>query len=304
MAGSTRAAGFGSLTMVSEWGCCCFPILSFLHVPGRMSEPLWLMMGTAFTFRAPEVIEAAPGQPATPQSLLLLTAKHTLTPWDYTKDASQLKIPKEYQKLRFVIGRVYQTDAHGRAVAKNATNARFVAHHPSLDVALLAVDVTSRAAQQCARVNSWGATLGLPNRTLSLCENLYPAGSDGLLIGYRGIGRLGELDTLDPSVLQRLSPHERDALLKDMQNVEGKQTQVTTTISILDPQGMCKGVGDLATCYHGMSGGPLLTTDGKCAGVLYGHHPDAPGCIGYTPCASFEDWLKEEVQRYTKRCVL
>lgn len=300
-AAAAAAAGAGALAVASQRSGCCFPILSFLHVPGKMAKPLWLMMGTAFTFQTHEMVEAACGQPAA-QSSLLLTAKHSFSPWGYTKDASQLKIPKEYQKLRFVIGRAYRTDADGRAVATDAVGLRLLAQHPIHDVALLGVDAPSWKLLQCATDDSPARPLDLAHAALPLCKEPYPAASDGLLIGFRGVGRLGELDTLDPSVLQRLPPHERDALLKDLQDVEGKQRRATTTVSILDARGMCKGVGDLATCYHGMSGGPLVTTTGQCAGVLYGHHPDAPGCIGYTPCADFAGWLEEEVQRYTKRC--
>ncbi|AYU82315.1 hypothetical protein, conserved [Leishmania donovani] len=301
--GAAAVGGAGVLAAASQWRGCCYPILTFLHVPGKMTKPLWLMMGTAFTFRTHEMVEATYGQPAAPSSLLL-TAKHSFSPWDYTKDASQLKIPKEYQKPRFVIGRVYRTDADGRAVAADAVGLRLLAHHPIHDVALLAVDAASLKLLQCATYDSPAHALDLAHEALPLCKEPYPAASDGLLIGFRGAGRLGELDTLDPSVLQRLPPHEREALIKDLQDVEGKQRRATTTVSVLDARGMCKGVGDLATCYHGMSGGPLVTTNGQCAGVLYGHHPDAPGCIGYTPCADFAGWLEEEVQRYRKRCDL
>ncbi|CAJ1035696.1 hypothetical protein Q4I30_007215 [Leishmania utingensis] len=299
--GNGTAVGTGALATASLRRGCCVPILSFLHVPGKMLKPLWLMMGTAFRFRTPRMIEAASGKPAASPSVLLLTAKHSFAPWNYTKDASQLKIPQEYQKARFVICRMYRTDEDGRAVATDAVSLRLLAQHPSLDVALLAVDAASWKAPHRATAEAPTHTLDLAPESLLLCKELYPAASDGLLIGFRGVGRLGELDTLDPSVLQRLPPHERDALLKEMQDVEGKQIRATATVSVLDAQGMCKGVGDLATCYHGMSGSPLVTTAGQCAGVLYGHHPDAPGCIGYTPCADFADWLENEVQLYTKR---
>ncbi|GET92069.1 hypothetical protein, conserved [Leishmania tarentolae] len=301
MAEGAAAAGAGALAIASQRCGCCFPILSFLHVPGKMSKPLWLMMGTAFTFQTHETVEAACRQPKA-RPALLLTSKHSFSPWDYTKDTSQLKIPKEYQKLRFVIGRAYRTDSDRKAVAADPVDLRLLSLHPIHDVALLAVDDTSRKPRQCATDDSLTPTFDLTHEALPLCTEPYPAASDGLLIGFRGVGRLGELDTLDPSVLQRLPPVERDALLRDLQDVEGKQTQATTTVSVLDARGMCKGVGDLATCYHGMSGGPLVTTTGQCAGVLYGHHPNAPGCIGYTPCADFAGWLQEEVQRYTKGC--
>ncbi|KAG5469597.1 hypothetical protein LSCM1_02828 [Leishmania martiniquensis] len=287
--------------VASQWYGCCFPILTFLHVPGKMSKPLWLMMGTAFTFRIPGMAEPARGQPEAMMPPLLLAAKHSFAPWDYTKDASQLKIPDEYRKLRFVVSRMYRTDAGGRAVAADAASLRLLSQHPSQDVALLVADGVRWTAPHCANTESPTCTSAWSYGPLPLRQEPYPATSDGLLIGFRGLGTLGELDTLDPSVLQRLPSQERDALLRNLQDVEGKQMRTTTTVSVLDARGMCKGVGDLATCYHGMSGGPLITTAGECAGVLYGHHPDAPGCIGYTPCAYFSGWLEEEIQRYTKR---
>lgn len=257
-----------------------------------MSQPLWLMMGTAFRFQTPAMARAA-----APPPTLLLTAKHTFAPWDFAKDASQLKIPKEFQKLRFVIGRLYSTDDAGNAVGASAVGLRLLAQHPNLDVALLAVE-----AQTPSRATAGPSAAQLfADEPLRLCAAPYAAGSDGIFVGFRGLGRLGELDTLDPSLLQRLPPHERDALLKELQSVEGKQTRATTSVAVLDAKGLCRGVGDLATCYHGMSGCPLLTTSGECAGVLYGHHPDAPGCVGYTPCPDFSQWLDGEVERVMQR---
>lgn len=279
-----------------------------------MSKPLWLMMGTAFPIQT-SAADAAAATVAPPQ--LLLTAKHTFAPWDYAKDASQLKIPEDYRKLRFVVGKMYRTDEDGRSMASEKVNLRLVSQHPNLDVAVLAVDAkkdpdtqgsgggTARAGSASSAGSSTSTTVApvanLFDSPLALCSTRYPAASEGRIIGYRGRGRLGELDTLDPSLLQRLPAEEREALLKNLQDIEGKQLQASTTVTILDEKGMCKGTGDMAACYHGMSGGPLLTASGCCAGILYGHHPDAPGCLGYTPCADFADWLAGVVQRVAQR---
>lgn len=280
-------AGVVVSATAAPWVGRCFPIVSFLHVPGKMSTPLWLMIGTAFPFQAQ--LDGQPLAAGAPQ--LLLTAKHTFAPWDYAKDASQLKIPQDYRKLRYVVGRMYRPSSEGQAVAADRVGLRLLSQHPTLDVAVLAVEGAGREATPTS------APPVVFDAPLTLSTSRLPAASPGLILGYRGVGRLGEMDTLDASLLQRLPPAERDALLKELQDVEGKQVRAQTTVSILDEKGMCKGVGDQDRCFHGMSGGPLLTASGACAGVLYGHHPDAPGCLGYTPCAEFADWLAGVVQR-------
>jgi hypothetical protein len=297
--------GKAAVSAAVPWKGRCFPIVSFLHVPGKMSKPLWLMMGTAFPFQPPVGTDGV----AAPQ--LLLTAKHTFAPWDYAKDASQLKIPPDYRKLRFVVGQMYHPNDEGHAVASERVALRLVSQHPTADVAVLTVDsrVISAAAPSATTVegdtppptSTAAPSAAVFHSPLTLCTTRYPSASAGLILGYRGLGRLGELDTLDPSLLQRLSPLERETLLKDLQDIEGKQVHASTTVTILDERGMCKGTGDTAACFHGMSGGPVLTTAGTCAGVLYGRHPDAPGCLGYTPCADFAEWLDGVVQRLVKR---
>lgn len=286
----------------TPWRGRCFPIVSFLHVPGKMSKPLWLMMGTAFPFQLPC---SGGATDAVPQ--LLLTAKHTFAPWDYAKDASQLKIPEDYRKLRFVVGRMYRPNEEGQSVAAQAVGLRLLSQHPTLDVAVLAVDTVGDAAggsptTASSAASSPASSAVVFESALPLCTTTrYPAASHGCLLGYRGVGRLGELDTLDASLLQRLPPSEREALLKDLQDIEGKQIRAETTVSVLDEKGMCKGTGDQEKCFHGMSGGPLITTSGVCAGVLYGQHPDATGCLGYTPCLDFADWLSGVVHRIAQR---
>lgn len=104
---------------------CCFPLISFLHVPGKMSVPLWLMMGTAFHIVPPpplslggtadgtsmaihNPVASEPGAMAKVQTRhFFLTTKHTFLPWDHTKDASAMKIPVDFRKQRYVTGRIY-----------------------------------------------------------------------------------------------------------------------------------------------------------------------------------------------------
>lgn len=198
----------------------CYPLISFLHVPGKMSQPLWLMMGTAFHIVPPlpcgtsilqhsdefsekahitnanscssGVADLQAGFIAKIQSRhFFLTTKHTFVPWHHTKDASTIKIPADFRKQRYVIGRIYQSilDPHRKGKTsektqlnphwKNSTSSScldsensspvgcvrasreaylevsLVATHPSLDVALLSVPVsaTFSASSVCTEVD-------------------------------------------------------------------------------------------------------------------------------------------------------
>lgn len=343
----------------------CFPLLSFLHVPGKMSRPVWLMMGTAFRFQLPPLRHEIDALPActsntttesantTHSPLLFLTCKHTLVPWDFVSDASALRIPTDYRKSRFVIGKLYLIDAaRRRAQRAGALELRIVALHPHLDVALL-------RAQPCAHMfephaSTWRVVHEAPTLTLSthymeskdkiqadgrqraVCAkdvpwpcNTEPADGvladaapsslgdvtteRGYLVGFRGSGRLGEVDTMDASVLQKLSTEERAALLAELSDVEGKQEPVVASVRVVDARGMCRGWDDARdVCYHGMSGAPLLLPCGAsspavvcedaallpkapmtCAGVLYGKHVDFPQNIGFTPVGAFLPWLRD-----------
>lgn len=281
----------------------CLPLLSFLHVPGKMSTPLWLMMGTAFRIAPLNHGAASPKSgeslPSTASPVLFLTAKHTFMPWNFATDASQMKIPEEFRKARFVISKLYlpTNDVVPRAQASAAIDASVVAVHPSLDVAVLAV-----RASACSS-SGWAA---LQTATpVDLAPVGYAVkGMKGTIAGFRGEGPLGELDTLDSSLLDTLPPIERDALLRSLQCVEGKQVYARTNVEVLDSRGMCHGVGDHAVCYHGMSGSPLLVDGAEkaaqeevCAGVLYGKHPDFPANIGYTPVEAFAPWLQDVLKR-------
>lgn len=255
-----------------------------------MSKPLWLMMGTAFVFHSDigSVTPDAASQSFHTSSagrIFLLTAKHTFAPWDFTKDAKQLKIPEEYRKVRYVVGQLYLPDEEGRAVRSSAMPLRVVSQHPSLDVALLSLNTSTPSFSSIA------APVGLKT------DAAVGAGSSALVEGYRGDGVLGEMDTMDACLLEKLSPPEREALLRELQDVEGKQVRASAKVVVLDARGMCQVVDQQTRCYHGMSGGPLLTGDGRCVGVLYGEHPDFPKYIGYTPTPDFVPWLVDAMHR-------
>ena len=55
-----------------------FPICSFLHVPGKMRQPLWLSLGTAFLMKPP-----SDAFRTKTRGIALLTAAHVVVPWKY-----------------------------------------------------------------------------------------------------------------------------------------------------------------------------------------------------------------------------
>ncbi|CCW65042.1 unnamed protein product [Phytomonas sp. EM1] len=258
-----------------------------------MSKPLWLMMGTAFkiarpTDSAPEASTVHTGR------TFFLTAKHTFIPWCCSEAASSLKIPEEYRKSRYVIGRLYAplNDTHQRANASCFAEISLISSHPTLDVALLATKTFHDQSIEQTIAQT------LP---LSLCtDKEMPAqGAQCVINGFRGEGKLGELDTFDAGLLQKLSPKERETLLKELESVEGKQVAASTFVEVLDPLGMGHGIGDYNQCFHGMSGSPLLTLVGNkplCCGVLYGKHPDYPENIGFIPSNAILPWIHNAIR--------
>lgn len=300
-----------------KWTGSSFPVLSFLDVPGRTVQPLWLMMGTAFRVYLPStgsVVEAsstvateeqALKQPARP---LFLTAKHTFTPWDFTKNSSDIKIPEDYRKARYTVGRIYTyAEDSGDAAAAPFEELSLVSLHPTCDVALLSLRYWPPVSSTANRFVSASALPLLP------AGRVLREGTAATVEGFRGTGRLGELDTFDPSLLQTLTPAEREVLLKELKSVEGRQTRVVTDVAIVDPIGKCCGVGEAhRACYHGMSGGPVVVRVASetasweeeprlfCAGILYGRHADHPESIGYTPTVAFATWLLEAAERFER----
>lgn len=275
------------------------------------------MLGTAFRVNplASDAVGAGAGKGLLSETgttcatqPLFLTAKHTFAPWDFTKDSNDLKIPHEFRKARFVIGKMYAYDeTTGDATATACEEMSLVSMHPTLDVALLSLRRWPPASPAAELFASAPALPLLP------VKHALQKGSAAVIEGFRGAGQLGELDTFDPSLLKKLPPEAQEALMKQLQDVEGRQTRAITDVAILDPLGMCHGVGDAhPTCYHGMSGGPVTVSPVEaagenqppyCAGVLYGKHPDYPQNIGYTPVCALSSWLQDTVTRFQKAAV-
>ncbi|KEG07120.1 hypothetical protein DQ04_10831030 [Trypanosoma grayi] len=253
-----------------------------------MSQPLWLMMGTAFLLRTTHT--TASGR------RYLLSAKHTFAPWQYVKDPERLKIPEDCRKTRFIIGRLYLPDKEGHALASSSMELQLVALHPTLDVALLALKAPSPASAGA----SVHAVLGEVERRADAAGSglalspIDPATSTTCVVaGYRGAGSLGLLDTFDPDLLQKLPAAQRDELLSKLRCVEGEQVAAVAQVEVLHASGMCRAVQ--GRCYHGMSGAPVLVDEGTCGGVLYGKHAECAEHLGYTPASCFEEWVRSAV---------
>lgn len=346
----------------------CYPLISFLHVPGKMSQPLWLMMGTAFHIEAPmpcgtsiplhadefskkahitntsrysdSTADLQAGTIAKIQSRhFFLTTKHTFVPWDHAKDPSAIKIPDDFRKQRYVIGRIYQPflkpHPKGETAAKNELNHQWknstsfsfsdgensssaccvrasreaylevslVATHPHLDVALLSLPLsstfspTSTFSEADEEMPSFGFPVALEEKADTAIEAsaLTDNGGRYFFVGYRGEGRLGELDTFDSSLLKNLPAAEKMSLLSDLKDVVGKQVASYCGVNIVNPLGAATAING-GRCYHGMSGSPLMDRKkNQCIGILYGKHAEYPQQIGYLPVQDFYPWVQKVI---------
>lgn len=291
----------------------CFPIISFLHVPGKMSQPLWLMLGTAFLISppSPSAFSSEGAIQKAHSRRFLLTTKHTFAPWDYVADPNAMKVPHECRKQRYVTCRLYNTtmpkpsggessmDANCTAIPDEYLHATLVRSHPTQDIALLSVSDSVQPPSP-----SFDTILQKMDAPLALAPSVSRASAPNtslFISGFRGEGMLGELETLEPAILDRLGPKEKESLLLMMKDVEGKQNSSCCNIEILNRNGAA--VGREGKCYHGMSGSPVIlrtqldngTTKDECVGMLYGKHPDNEDHIGFLPVDLFYPWVEEMI---------
>lgn len=273
-----------------------------------MSKPLWLMMGSAFLFEPPPpAATAAPDEGVLTKShqrCLFLTAKHTLAPWDHSKDASVMKIPEAFRKQRYVLPRLYRTTAnHQKPIPEEYVDSSIVALHPHLDVAVLSVSLSSSFAagkpdgpkvEENCKCTLTPCRDIFTSKLLLSAQEATPEVEGCTFFGFRGEGLLGKMDTFDASILQKLPPREREALLLELKEVEGKQAAAECPVTIVSARGAAQQTEPSSECYHGMSGGPLMRGN-TCYGVLYGKHPDCPRHLGYTPTSDFYAWLQKVV---------
>jgi len=234
-----------------------FPVVSYLHVPRKMPHAQWLMIGTCFLIEPPtaEIRNRAPA--------IFLTAAHTFIPWKYSSNPAELKIPADFRKPRYCTGNICLYDGDGRSSNTEKFAVHLAAVHPTLDVALLTLSL-----QDCDAFLS-----RVYQRQLWHCFRLMPAscpfpiGSPVTITGFRGRGRIGELDTLNEEVVKRLSKEDQAALLREMTPIEGKQDGVSCGLCVTGT-----GVAQQThfQCYNGMSGAPVQhSTDKRLAiGVI------------------------------------
>jgi hypothetical protein len=279
-----------------------FPVISYLHVPGKMKAPQWLMMGTCFALSMGSI-----GVRAEKSKVFFLTSAHTFLPWAHMKSAAELKIPLEFRKPRFVIGRVFLPMGHldgSRAVERRLWySAALSAVHPSLDVALLSATAAAPPASGAALLPSSAQTLELAARHFDWWQEYSLDASDPAegaaveTLGFRGLGVLGEIDTLDATLLQTLSKPQQDALVQELREVEGKQ-QLTVASGAVARRGVA--VITAGRCWNGMSGAPFVI-NGRTAsacGVLYGNCAEVDSlhgneqCIGFIPSSAVVSWIR------------
>lgn len=236
------------------------------------------MLGTAFVIAPPIDL---------PHTTVMLTAKHTFLPWMFVDQTEKVKIPEEYRKIRYVVGKVYDPLTLGTKELVSE-EVRVVSTHPTLDAALLVV--------RSSRVLNFNSA-----DRLQLNYGTVEARS-AEIVGFRGEGVLGEMDTLNSRLLEKLPAEERNRLLKLMENVEGRQVETRANVEIITSDGMCKGMSTKDRCFHGMSGAPLVTS-GRCVGILYGKHPEAQENYGFVPLKPLEGWIAENALRLSNQTV-
>lgn len=258
-----------------------FPVLSYLHVPGKMAKPLWLMMGSCFMVAPPteRIRQRAP--------ITFLTSAHTFLPWHFVKDPKELKIPDEFRRPRYVVARLFMFDEHGAVLSGQWFPLTFSAVNKDRDMALLTMAPRDYDAFVTA-----AKSRGLLKEFALMKEPLF----DGsvTITGYRAQGMLGTLDTLDPGAMKGFSKEQQEALLKEMEHPEGKQEATTCGMKTTDVRGI--GVLTHGRAYNGMSGAPVLpTADGgrgaDCCGILAGHAEGRPrGHISFVPSDDVLQW--------------
>lgn len=275
-----------------------FPVVSYLHVPGKMSQPLWLMMGSCFLLNTQKLSKHPTSIWPKKAPFVFLSSAHTFLPWKWMSDSSQLKIPEDFRKARFVVAQLFMFNSHGSSVAAHKFSLSVSLFHPELDVCVCTMNGAESDAFRtiiCER----GA-----ERYYDLNRDELSSSSIATATGFRGNGLLGELDSMDSSLLQKLSTSEREHLIKEMQSVEGKQSGCTAGLRVVR-----RGVAAVThnRCFNGMSGAPISVCGDcipstNCDGVLYGraHYRSPPESvpyeekdfIGYIPSTSILQWLE------------
>ena len=268
-----------------------FPLCSYLHVPGKMSAPVWMMLGTCILWAPPNVRRSDRSR-----GLSFLTCAHTFLPWNFVKveKPEDVTIPVEFRKQRFVIGKLFLFNEYGQAQKQHAFSLQLVAVNEELDVALLTMPLTEADAFRGA------ARSRQLDKFHTLHDGDVPVGSSLSLVGFRGVGRLGEVESTDLRAIKAMTAIEREELTLLFANAEGRQEASTAGAVCLR-----RGVGLLQNsmrAYQGQSGSPLCDGSGGLRGMLYGRPRGADEVvaeyhlervIGYVPSTSILKWAEE-----------
>lgn len=261
-----------------------FPSISYFQVPGKMSKPVWLMTGTAF------IVKPVTERMANKAPLSFLTACHTFAPWKFVKPgpaADSIKIPPEYRRERYVHGRVFLFDENGSSVAGRSVPVNLSAVHPSHDIALLTLPPA-----ECDVFLRWIKERGI-DRRFELADAA--PGETVTVTGFRGRGVLGDV-TLSKLEEYKSWPKEKvEAMMKEMQVIEGKQDAFTYAVKIDSPNG---GESMHGRGFSGMSGAPLLNKRDQCTGMLLGvgnsvdTDPNEMNRTQFVPASTIREWCE------------
>lgn len=286
-----------------------FPMVSYLHVPKTMPQPVWLMLGSAFVIDKEAIgLDAAF---SAKHDVLMLTAAHTLAPWRCYK----CSIPDEWRKGRYVTGKVLQYDAFGAADISRTVDFGVLAVHPTVDVALVKVFDGAKFRAYCRQGpkdapaeetvgdnDTWG-TFDLVSPAFGTEPSTSAASSiEVSCVGFRGRGDLGETQQLTQEEMNTMPAPERQRRIDEHKTAPGKQDVNIVKLKVvkepavadvppLVPMFVGEGptapassiysralVGGSGRCYAGMSGSPLVLppmvaapgTSRRCAaGLLF-----------------------------------
>lgn len=273
-----------------------FPVTSFLHVPRKMPQPVWMMLGTAFIVDlAPANAAAIQEKTKTTPPLTIVTALHTFMPWKFF----DFTFPEEYLRARYVTGTIFHVDDYCQPDMACQFPISLRAVHPSLDLCLLTINIRADAAAeskflQAAQQRSMLAKFRLVDA---------PIGSRADIVGYRGRGKLGLVSDYSQEALKAVPAAEREEMQKLHRQAVGKQDPASAPCTLLDPTRV--ELDNPAHVFSGMSGGPIVLRDAAllpdgaervAAGFLSrseqgGNKGPVPNPMMITRASAIEDWI-------------
>lgn len=261
-----------------------FPLISYFYIPTKMQRPLWLMLGTAALIN--------PQNDKVKEKLYVpfITCAHTVIPWRYLDPESlkKFKIEAEHRKSRFIYPRIFSFDlSTGVADPGNSYLTSLYAVHPTEDCALLHM-----SGLEADRFLSMISSKGIDRRFVF---GAAPKTGELSICGFRGAGKLGETDSMDPNTLTKLPESEQRALLKEHLQVEGKQVFERLAVRMEAENLHCRAI--VGSLYHGMSGSPAIQTTAPldCSVGLLSGGDDQSGMARLVAGDVIQRWVDEEL---------